>query len=147
MALQYPPKVGEVFECEFPPCFGAPEMIKKRLVIVVGPRLIARDTKLVNVVPISMTAPPNGCAYHPEVPIQAIPLPWQNKAGKRWAKCDMIYALSTDRLSVAQGGRNRAAGGKRLSYTGQVDLKTLQEVRRGVAHAMGITGDLWEPVP
>ena len=143
MALLYPPSVGEVFECEFPSCLAAPEMRKKRLVIVVGPKLIDRDSRLVNVVPISMTAPPAGCVYQPEVPISAIPGRWQSAPGKRWAKCDMVYTLSIERLSMAQGARSRATDGKRQSFKGKVDLATLQEIRRCVAHAMGITAALW----
>ena len=77
MAIRYPPKVGEILVCEFPACFSAPEMLKKRLVVVVGPRLAERDARLVNVVPISMT-PPSECGRcHVEIPLAALPQPWQ----------------------------------------------------------------------
>jgi len=140
MALNFPPKVGEVFECEFPSCLKAPEMHKKRLVIVVGPRLIQRDQRLVNVVPISLTPPPPGCQFHAQIPLSFIPGSWAADTSDRWAKCDMIYTLSIERLTVhSTPGLHGAA---RISHRPKLDLTTLQAVRRCVAIAMGISREI-----
>lgn len=142
VALQYLPNVGEIFMCEFPECFRAPEMVKHRPVIVVSPFLPGRS-RLVNVVPISMTAPSPVQPYHCRIATGLLPRPLQEEAGERWAKCDMVYTLCIDRLSLVRGARSRAAGGKRSYHTGRLDLAHLQAVRRAIAAGMGIGPELF----
>lgn len=132
------PLVGEVFDCEFPSCFQPPEMVKRRPVVVISPKSVIRQG-LVTVVPISMTAPEPLEPWHCEVPLEAMPLPYQDKAGVRYAKCDMVYNLSVTRLNMV-GIR---VNGKRESYKGRVSLATLQEIRRCAAIALGIGASLY----
>lgn len=57
MGLPYQPRAGDIFICEFPTCFEAPEMVKTRAVIVVSPRVAGRGSDLATVVPISEPLP------------------------------------------------------------------------------------------
>lgn len=131
--------------CDFPLCLRAPEMVKRRPVIVVNPHIPGREG-LVNIVPISMTAPNPLRPQHCQIAIGLLPLPLQSQAGDRWAKCDMIYTLSVDRLSLVQGARNRSAGGKRIYYKGKLDLAHLQAVRRAIASTLGIGSEIFVPL-
>lgn len=142
MALLYPPKVGDIVMCQFPECLAAPEMIKKRAVIVISPRLAGRDG-LVAVVPISNSAPDPVHAHHCEIEVRLLPKFMQATGGNRWAKCDMLYTFSLERLSLIQDGRRDRATGKRIYDHCKADLVTVQAVRRSIAAALGIDGALW----
>ena len=56
MALKFHPKPGTILVCDFRQGFRAPEMIKRRPVVVVSPRLRNR-TDLCTVVPLSTIEP------------------------------------------------------------------------------------------
>lgn len=135
MALQYPPKVGQILVCQYPPCFEEPEMVKKRSVVVISPKFPGRSD-LATVVPISATAPDPIMAYHCELPTLLLPDYMQDGA-PRWAKCDMVCTLSTTRLEMVKKGRDRSTG-KRTYENKCLDLPTLLAVRRAVAAALGI---------
>lgn len=134
MALRYPPKVGEIYMCEFPPCLSPPEMVKKRPVIIVAPpRKGGPD--LVTLVPISMTDPEPVEPYHAEIPKTDLPKPLWGKNGTRWAKCDMLYTLNVSRLELARTDRQ---GGVRTNVPGKLTHATLLTVRQAIAKGLGI---------
>lgn len=141
MTLRFMPKVGDIVMCEFPACFVPPEMVKTRPVIVISPRLVGRH-RLVAVVPISNSPPDPVCTHHCEIVARMLPKFMQATGGNRWAKCDMVYNLSLDRLSLVQDGRDRETG-KRLYDMKRVELSTVQEVRRAIAASLGIDASLW----
>lgn len=141
MSLPYAPRVGAIVMCAFPDCFAPPEMVKVRPVVVISPRLHGR-AGLVAVVPLSTTRPDPLCAHHVSIPARLMPPCFQASSTERWAKCDMLYTLSLDRLSLVQGRRNRKTG-KRSYEESNLDLSHIRAVRVGIASALGITGDLF----
>jgi mRNA interferase MazF len=141
VALLYTPKVGQILMCEFPACFGPPEMVKSRAVVVISPQLTGRS-RLAAVVPISNTPPEPVCDHHCPIPVRMLPKFMQATGGDRWAKCDMLYTFSFERLSLIKDGKDRKTG-KRKYETVRLDLPTLQAVRRAVAVGLGIDSALW----
>lgn len=140
MALTFPPSPGDIFMCEFPACFSAPEMVKTRPVIVVSPRLQGRRD-LAAVVPISNSAPDPPCPHHCEIRVALLPAFMQATGGNRWAKCDMIYTFNISRLSPIE--KRRRSYEKRTYEYRKLDLESLQAVRRAAASGLGIDVSLW----
>lgn len=141
MALQYPPRAGAVLMCTFPDSFAPPEMIKTRPVVVINPQLPGR-LDLVAVVPLSTTPPNPVCNHHCQIPIASMPPCMQAKATEVWAKCDMLYTFSLQRLDRFKAGRERGTG-KRLFESGQLSGDQLDAVRRCAASALGIRAALF----
>jgi mRNA interferase MazF len=66
---------------------------------------------------------------------QRLPRALSNQA--TWAKCDMLYTLSLDRLDRIRGGRDRTTG-RRIYETGRISIEELAMVRRAIAFALGL---------
>lgn len=92
MALSFQPKVGSVLMCNFEG-FLAPEMVKKRPVVVVARN--RSNTQLVTVVPLSTTAPDVLESHHHPLPFNRVPV---YKGTQCWAKCDMLATVSIGRM-------------------------------------------------
>ena len=101
MGLLYQPKVGDVFMCDFNG-FQAPEMVKKRPVIVISKN--RNNAKLVTIVPLSTTQPTKIEDYHYELPNNPVP---NNAHVKCWAKCDMLATVSISRMDRLKGTKKR----------------------------------------
>lgn len=103
--LKIYPRAGQIYVCDFTG-FQEPEMVKKRPVIVISPRLPYRSG-IVAVVPISLTEPKHTLPfcyrlsknYHPE---ESDDLPC-------WAKADMVMNVGLYRLSPFKIGRRKYA--------------------------------------
>lgn len=96
MALNYHPTPGAVLVCDYSTGFRAPEMVKRRLCVVITPRLRRRHG-LCTVVPLSQTAPDPVEGYPHEITLgQSLPKPWEGN--KRWAKADMFATVGYERL-------------------------------------------------
>ncbi|ASP31257.1 hypothetical protein CHH26_14200 [Qipengyuania flava] len=93
-ALPFHPSPGEILICNYATGFKPPEMVKRRLCVVVSPKLKRRDN-LVSVVPLSETTPDPMEEWHHKVNL--ISQSWGN--GPRWAACDMIATVAYARLS------------------------------------------------
>jgi len=91
MPLKYQPKVKSVLMCDFSG-FIEPEMVKLRPVVVLAKH--KKNANLVIVIPLSTTEPIKMLAHHHK--LSKNPLP--DKTDECWAKCDMIYTISTHRL-------------------------------------------------
>lgn len=89
------PKLGHVLICDFTRGFVAPEMLKHRPVVVISPGT-THIRKLCTVVPLSTTQPATVMGWH--FPLSASPLPETPAHIQVWAKCDMLYTVSFDRL-------------------------------------------------
>ena len=137
MGLKFPPRVGQVLLCEFPSSLTPPEMVKTRPVVVVTPRLTGRSG-LVGIVPLSTTAPHPICSHPCRVAMSSMPRPLQATTLEIWAKCDMVYTFCLARLDRFKSGKDRNSG-KRLYDSGQLTGAEMDEVRRCVAAAFGIT--------
>lgn len=126
MSISYNPQVGESLWCDF----GGiePEMVKRRLVVVISPKSIAR-WNLATVVPISTTAPPNIKAWHYQM--ERDPLPGSSKVV--WAKCDMVSVVCFERL----GGYYRRWNGKREYKTLMASMNDVIGIRKGLLAGLG----------
>ena len=117
MPITFIPGSGDVLMCEFGPdpldqgtyplaagpCSVAPEMIKRRHVVVLATRGL-----MVTVAPFSTVAPNHVQNFHHLIPDGSYPF---FAAGEdNWLKGDMITAVSRDRLDrVFHGGRYQRA--------------------------------------
>lgn len=127
MGLGFYPRAGQIFVCDFSG-FKEPEMVKKRPVIIVSPRLPYRS-EIVAIVPISLTEPKHDLPfchrlsknYHPEEPDD---LP-------SWAKCDMLMNIGLKRLDAFKTGRRQYA------YP-ELTPDDLNAVRRAVLCGLGL---------
>ena len=139
--LQYPPKTGDILMCEFPACFGAPEMVKTRAVVVIS-RNIQHAKGLATVVPLSNTAPAVELAHHCKIPVKFLSKWHQATGGDRWLKGDMVYTLSTKRLRLIETARDKSTG-KRSYERLRLDGEHLNMVRACVAAALNIDASLF----
>jgi uncharacterized protein YifN (PemK superfamily) len=101
------PNTGHVLLCDFSYGFIAPEMLKKRPVIVIS-RKETHNRKLCTVVPLSTTAPAPPQSWH--YPLINDPCPIFSNGAQVWVKCDMIYTVSFQRLDKFH--RKTRSGGR-----------------------------------
>ena len=104
MTIQFNPEQGTIVVCDFAG-FVAPEMIKRRPVVVVSPRLRKRDG-LCTVVPLSTTPPKEIAPYHFKLHVAPV-LPPPYDEPFHWVKADIIYTLSFNRLHLMFNGERR----------------------------------------
>lgn len=128
MGITYHPTVGEALWCDYTGL--EPEMVKRRLVVVVSPRG-AQRYKLTTVVPISATPPEILKPWH--VKLGRDPYPKGDKP-ELWVKCDMLNVVCFDRLS----GYHTRWNGKRQYHKMQVSLPELQAIRQGILASLGL---------
>lgn len=126
MPISFHPRAGQVLVCDFQG-FREPEIVKKRPVIVVSPRLPYRSG-LVAVVPVSLTPPRNDVPFIARLsrnynPAEADDLPC-------WAKCDLVLNIGLWRLDGFKIGRRRWE-------TPQVTGEDLRAVRKAVLAGLG----------
>ena len=98
MALKYQPFPGTLWMCNFDTGFSPPEMVKVRPVVVISPRPESA-TGLCTVVPLSTTPPDPVRRFHHRMGRDS--LPGTLHPSESWAKCDMLYTVSLERLSRA----------------------------------------------
>lgn len=63
MTIREHPAIGTVLMCEFEPGFRVPEMVKRRPVVVISPKIAARPG-LCMIVSLSTTPPDPVMQYH-----------------------------------------------------------------------------------
>lgn len=95
MTINFHPKPGMILLCDFAG-YIAPEMIKKRPVIVVSPYQLNRRRKCCTVVPLSTVAPEDIEDYHHRIP--AGTYAFQDFYRDSWVKADMISTVAYQRL-------------------------------------------------
>ncbi|RAH99862.1 hypothetical protein DLJ53_19145 [Acuticoccus sediminis] len=134
MPLTYYPSPGEIVLCNYDSGFVPPEMVKKRPVVVVSPRL-RRRADLVAVVPLSTTPPAGSPELHQCGICLAEPLPRPFENPVMWAKCDMVATVALSRLDRF---RERNSDGRRIYRTGRVTEAHLLEIRKGILHGLGL---------
>lgn len=124
--LQFHPHAGTLLMCDFRGHIE-PEIVKRRPVIVVTPRLPYRS-HLCMVVPTSTTPPDHPQPYHVRLSRNYHP----NETGDLpvWAKCDLVQSVSMRRL-------DRFKVGPRRYLSPKISAADLTAVRRGLLHALG----------
>lgn len=128
MAITYHPALGEALWCDYSGI--EPEMLKRRLVIVVVPKICQRKD-LTTVVPISATAPLILRPWHVELARDPYP---EGTATRLWVKCDMINVVSFSRLS----GYYTRWNGQRKYRKMSVDGADIQRVRHAILESLGM---------
>jgi uncharacterized protein YifN (PemK superfamily) len=109
-------------------------MVKRRPCVVIAPRLRNRSG-LCAVVPLSTSAPDPVEPYHHELALGAmLPKPWATP--RAWAKCDMLAAVSFQRLTPV--GVGRRADGRRLYLYPHVEPQDLKRIRAAVLHGLAL---------
>ena len=127
MAINYPPQQGIVLICDYRG-FVLPEMSKLRPVVVlssVAPRLAL-------VVPLSATHPLHIRPWHYRLTL-AEPITRHFSKLECWAKCDMVAAVSFDRLNLPVMGKQH---GRRI----------YKDMRITAADLAGIKAAVWQAV-
>lgn len=126
MPLPYQPKESTVLICDFNG-FIAPEMVKSRPVVIL--RKHKHNSRLVTVVPLSTTPPSDPGPHHVLLPC------FPPKANQNcWAKCDMIYTVSLDRLDRIM---TRDRSGKRIYQAPLMDAADFEAVKAAVRAGLG----------
>ena len=134
MPLKFHPRPGTVLICDFETGSRPPEMVKKRPVAVISPRL-RRSGGLCTVVPLSTATPDPVERFHHRMDPQS--LPGNLARTVNWAKCDLIAAVSLERLDRVRVGRSR--DGTRIYVANPVTAEDLAAIRRCVMFALGLS--------
>ena len=134
MGIQFHPEQGTILICDFKG-FVPPEMIKRRPVVVVSPRLRKREG-LCTIVPLSTTPPKEVAAYHFKLHV-APTLPAPYNSDFHWVKADMVYTVSFDRLFLPFGCKD--GGGKRIYDVRVIDKADLLKIQQCLLHGLGLS--------
>jgi uncharacterized protein YifN (PemK superfamily) len=135
MAINEHPSTGTILICDFSRGFVIPEMVKRRPVVVVSPKISHRP-KLCTVVPLSTEPPQFKMPYHYDMGAidPALPAPWHE--GPNWIKGDMVYSVSFDRLDLIRLGKDKS--GKRMYRYDTVSGEQLRQIRVCILSALGL---------
>lgn len=135
MSISFPVAPGTMLLCDYNTGFRPPEMVKRRPVVVISPRLRHREF-LCTVVPLS-TTPPRETVPHQCLINLATPLPHPKFAATEiWAKADMLATVAFERLDLFRSARG--ADGRRLYLHPRLPPEDLLRVRQCVLHAIGL---------
>jgi mRNA interferase MazF len=133
MSISYHPLMGTVIICDFNGI--EPEMVKRRLSVVVSPRFRNRYG-LCTVVPLSTTPPYEMAPYHCKLEFDE-PLPYPYNSLVQWVKGDMLATVSFDRLFLPSDGKDDK--GKRKYITKILCDADLRKVRECMLHALSFS--------
>lgn len=134
MPLTFHPRPGAVLMCRYEPGFVKPEMVKRRPVIVIAPRLRHRD-KLCAVVPLSGERPNHVEDYHYVLKFAPpLPPPWD--APYFWVKADMVNTVGFHRLDLIRTGRDHE--GKRKYLNIRIEPQELKAIQACVLRGLGL---------
>lgn len=131
MALTFHPRAGMLLMCDFNTGFKAPEMIKKRPVVVVSRKC---STNIVTVVPLSTVEPVPFEIWHWEMSKESFP---ESLANERcWAKCDMVTSVALWRLDRIRE-RCRLTGA-RTYLCPMITAVDLSQIQQALRHVMSL---------
>jgi len=135
MPIKEHPCTGTILLCDFNSGFREPEMVKKRPVVVLSPKIAARPG-LCTVVALSNTEPSHKLSYHCQIDIRPR-LPDGFNSDGVWVKGDMLYAVGFQRLDFIRTGK--ADSGKRLYYYDALGNAEMRKVRECVLRGLGLS--------
>ena len=127
MKMLYAPAKGTILICNYKNLI-APEMDKLRPVIMIS----SVSPKLAIVVPLSTARPNRDMPWHYRLTLQEPITDYFSKL-ECWAKCDMVMAVSFDRLSLPMSGIDH---GKRQYKTLKISDADLESIKAAVWRAM-----------
>jgi mRNA interferase MazF len=129
------PAPGTILVCNFDGTFKEPEMVKRRCVIVLSPRIRAR-VRLCTVVCLSSTPPDQEQQYHCQIDIRPkLPTPWASDG--IWVKGDMIYSIGFHRLDLIRLGKSTQ--GKRIYRMDTISEEQMKQVKCCVLNGLGLS--------
>ncbi len=131
MAITFHPTPGTVLMCDYRG-FKPPEMVKKRLVVVVS----RKHRDLATVVPLSGTEPVPLEKCHHEMHDASLPMPF--RGGPMWAKCDLITTVAFRRLDRVRAGKHPTTG-KRMYSAKPVRPEDFRAIREAIIHVLGLS--------
>ena len=135
MAINEHPYTGTILMCDFNTGFAEPEMVKRRPVVVISPKIAARPG-LCTIVALSNRQPVPKMPYHCQIDIDP-PLPDGFNSTGVWVKGDMIYAVAYNRLDFIRTGRTE--NGKRTYYYKPLTPENLKKIRECVLKGLGLS--------
>lgn len=135
MAIKEHPQLGSLLTCDFDQGFREPEMVKRRLVVVLSPKIEARPF-LCTVVCLSTTAPKLIMPYHCQIDIRPV-LPAHFASDGLWVKGDMVYSVGFHRLDLVRIGKDRQ--GQRIYYFSSLSDQNIKKIRECVLRGMGLS--------
>lgn len=133
MGIQEHPLLGTILMCDFTGLV-APEMIKRRPVVVLSPKIATR-IGLCTIVALSTTAPNPIMPYHCKLTLKP-PLP-TGFAPETWVKGDMVMTAGFHRLDLLRVGKR--PDGKRIYRMQPLPAEDLKKVRECILHALGLS--------
>jgi mRNA interferase MazF len=135
MGVREHPARGSVVTVDYSSGFKPPEMVKRRLAIVLSPKIAARPN-LCTVVPLSLAPPMPAMPYHAAI---RIPFELSEHWGdhERWIKGDMINAVALHRIDLIRLGKNR--DGKRIYQMQVLPKDLLMVAQKCVLHGIGMS--------
>jgi uncharacterized protein YifN (PemK superfamily) len=129
------PAPGTILVCDFNGTFKEPEMVKRRCVVVLSPRIQAR-ARLCTVVCLSSTAPAHQQQYHCQLDIRPeLPLPWDSNG--IWVKGDMLYSVGFHRLNLIRAGKQR--DGTRIYRMETLTAEQMKELKCCALRGLGMS--------
>jgi uncharacterized protein YifN (PemK superfamily) len=135
MAITEHPRTGVVVLCDYNFGFRVPEMVKRRPVVVVSPRIRARPG-LCTVVALSTEPPDPIMPYHCRIDLRPrLPHPWSSDGV--WVKGDMINVVGFHRLDLVRLGKDEF--GKRSYLLEPLDEATIRAIRACLLRALGLS--------
>ncbi|WP_158047816.1 type II toxin-antitoxin system PemK/MazF family toxin [Skermanella pratensis] len=136
MAIKEHPPIGTVLFCDFDQGFKEPEMVKRRPVVVVSPKIGVRPG-LCTVVALSTAEPVPKMPYHCRIDLDPpLPEPWGDRM--RWVKGDMVCAVGFHRLDFPRYAKD-VTGVRKYRYE-PISSEDLRRVRICILSALGLGG-------
>ena len=134
MAIREHPKIGTVLMCDYNTGFVAPEMVKRRPVVVISPRIAARPG-LCTIVPLSTTPPNPVMAYHCQIELPEQLPDWFDRNGV-WVKGDMVSAVGLNRLDFIRLPKSTL--GTRQYCFATLSGDSIRKIRSAVLAGLGL---------
>ena len=134
MPIREHPYVGTILICDFNAGFKEPEMVKRRPVVVISPKIAMRPG-LCTVVALSMTAPAPKMSYHFQIDIDP-PLPAPLSSTGVWVKGDMVNAVAFHRLDLIRESKDMQ--GRRKYRYEPLNDEIVKKIRESVLRGLGL---------
>ena len=135
MPIREHPKLGSLLMCDFDQGFREPEMVKRRLVVVLSPKIEAHPG-LCTVVALSTTAPNPVMPYHCQIDIHP-ELPERFQSKQIWVKGDIVCSVGFHRLDLIRTGKD-GNGGRNYYYSPLSD-SNIKKIRECVLRGIGLS--------
>lgn len=133
--LQFHPPRASLITVRYEPGFKEPEMVKRRLAVVMSLPMKTRP-RLITVVPLSTSEPERPAPYHCKIRVPfELPDAWGDY--DRWVKADMVCALGWHRCDLLTMGKDHS--GRRQYQTQTLPPEIFAQITRCMLHGLGLS--------